>query len=232
MAATLNDVLTYSRTLCQTSSNGLTDSAGIAFANDALGEMTKDLLERDIDAVGTQEAYTALTTNNPNTYAWPDDMYSLKTVEVDFTGAGGQQFLQAQAVDVANIQFVSFDYLRANQPTTMPLFDNRGNTFEIFPRPTSAQGTVRIFYFKQPTDFTSTADLISYPQSLDYRCLSAKIAYFYQLSLDKGGKATKGKATDFDADYERRMNKIIKILMPPSQAPIQATQVQLSGWNF
>src|SRR5882724_6151136 len=134
----VSDVITYARQLSQTDSNGISDTLGIAFTNDALQDYIRDLIDRGIDAAQTQESYADLTTNNPNTYLWPSDMFALKTIEIDFTGAGGQNFLQAQQYDVANIQNVSFSYLRVNQPSTMPIIDNRGDTFELAPIPTTA----------------------------------------------------------------------------------------------
>lgn len=231
--ANVEAALTYARQLAQTDSNGISDTLGLAFANDAKQDFVRDLVERNIDAAQTSESYADLTTDNPNTYAWPDDMFALKTIEVDFTGAGGSNFLAAQQYDVSNIQFVSFSYLRVNQPTTIPLFDNRGDTFEIVPVPTAAvTGGLRIFYYLAPSDYSAISETIEYPISLDYRCLSAKMAYLYALSLEKGGMASQGLATDYEADYQRRLKKIIRILAPSSQQPIQPTPLRLSGWAY
>lgn len=231
--STVNDVLTYARQLSSTDSNGISDTLGIAFTNDALQDFIRDLVDRGIDAAQTYEAYADLTTNNPNTYLWPSDMFALKTIEVDFTGSGGQNFLQAQQYDVSNIQNVSFSYLRVNQPSSIPLFDNRGDTFELAPIPPApVTGGLRIFYYLLPTDFTTTADTITYPITLDYRCLAAKVSYFYALSLEKGGRTTGGQAADFEAEYQRRLNKIITILAPGSKQPIQPTPLQDSGWEY
>ena len=144
--ATLSNALTYARQLAQTDSNGISDTLGMAFANDALQNMTRSLIERGIDAAQVGEAFTTLTTSDTpvGQFEWPDGMFALKTVEVDYSGSGGQNYLQAQALDVANIQFASWDYLRANQPTNMPLYDNRGDTGEVFPSPLSSV-LLRIF---------------------------------------------------------------------------------------
>lgn len=236
MSNTVDDVLTYARQLAQTDSNGISDTLGLSFANDALQNMTRAMFARDIDAAQTAEAYTSITPsdNPPGQFAWPDDMYALKTVEVDWTGAGGQNFIQAQPVDVSNIQFVSFDYLRKNQPTTWPLFDNRGDTGEIFPT-TTVTATVRIFYFKKPTEYTLTSDSILYPQSLDYRCLSARVAALYALSLGQTGMKNRYSVSvmsAFETEYQKRLDDIINILAPSSQQPIQATPIQISGWQY
>lgn len=231
--ATAEDIITYARVLAQTDSNGITDDAGLAYANDSLQDFTRELIARDIDAAQTQEAYTPTTTNNPNTYAWPTDMYALKTIEVDFTGTGGQNYLQATSLDVANIQNVSFDWLRLNQSAGSPLFDNRGDTFEIFPVPPVATAAgLRIFYYLQPTEFANLSSTVTYPMTLDYRCLSAKVAYLYALTLDKGGITSGGLAADMEAEYQKRLKKIIEILAPGTQQPIQPTPLAMTGWNY
>lgn len=238
--ATVLDAITYARQLCQTDSGALSDSLGLAFANDALQDFTRTLIENKIDAAQTIEAYATIlpTDNPPGRFAWPTDMYSLKTIEVNFNGSAQSDYLQATAMDVANIQNQSFDWLRLNQSVRTPLFDNRGDTAEIFPTPTSTT-TVRIFYFQQPTEFSSTASTISYPLSLDYRCIACKIANLFETSLEKSGLAMNrgkvfatGQAALFDRMYQDRLDKIVQILAPASQQPITPTPLIITGWQF
>lgn len=229
MSTTVSNVITYARQLAQTDSNGISDTLGIAFCNDALQNMTRSLLERGLDAAQTQESYTNLTTTSPNTYAFPSDMFALKTIEVNFTDSSQNNFLQAERVDIANLQGkTSFDFLRVNQSTQSPLFDNRGNTYEIFPTPAIAvTNGIKLFYFLTPTEYTATSDTISYPQSLDYRCLAARVAALYAISQGKLDiMATCSK------EYETRLNDIISILAPGSQQPIKPQKLRLTGWNF
>lgn len=236
MATIVSDVITYARQLAQTDSNGLTDTLGLAFANDALQNMTRELVSRNIDAAQTQETYTNLATTSPNTYAWPPDMFSLKTIEVNMTDGNQQNYLQAMPVEIANLQDMSFDWLRVNQPTSSPLFDNRGNTYEIFPTPKLAvTGGIRLFYFLTPTEYVTTSSSVVYPQTLDYRCLSARVATLYALSLDKTGMKNKysiSVMSAFENEYKERLAGIIKILAPSSQQPIQPTPLSISGWQF
>jgi hypothetical protein len=226
---TVLNVLTYARQLAQTDSNGISDTAGIAFTNDALQNMTRSLLERGIDASQTQETYCDLGVQSPNTYAWPSDMWALKTIEINFTDTSANNYIQAEQVDIANLQGrTSFSYLRTNQPTSYPLVDNRGDTYEIFPTPltTNSQG-IRIFYFLTPTEYTATSDTISYPQNLDYRCLAARVSALYKTSLgDMNG------ATVFNTEYDKRLQDIIKILAPGTQQPIKPQKLRLTGWNY
>lgn len=227
--ATVNSVITYARQLAQTDTGGITDTLGIAFSNDALQNMTRSLLEKGIDASQTQEAYTDITTNSPNTYAWPSDMFALKTIEVNFTDTSSNNYIQAERVDVSNLQGdTSFSFLRANQPQKSPLVDNRGDTYEIFPTPvtTNSQG-IRLFYFLTPTEYTATSDTITYPQSLDYRCLAARVAGLYAIS-----QGQLEIAQTCDKEYKDRLNDIIRILAPGSQQPIKPQKLRLTGWNF
>ena len=228
MATSILSAITYAQQLAQTDSNGIGSVAGLGFYNDALQTMTRDLINRGIDAAQTQEAYRDLTTSNPNTYLWPSDMYALKTIEVNWGDNTPQNYLQATTVDVANIQQMSFSWLRTNQSQQQPLFDNRGDQFEIFPTPqiSNTQG-IRIFYFLTPTEATSVEQAINYPQTLDYRALSAKIASLYYKS-----QSDQEMAALYEQEYLTRIDKIIKILAPGTQQPISPTPLMLTGWNL
>jgi len=220
--------ITFSQQLAQTDSNGIGSVLGLAFYNDALQTMTRDLINRGIDAAQTQEAYRNLTTDSPNTYLWPTDMYALKTIEINWSDAEEQNFIQAKPIDVSNIQRESFSWLRANQSQQYPLFDNRGDQFEIFPTPTSPNNNgIRIFYFLTPTEVTNVGQAINYPQTLDYRALSAKMAALYYKS-----QKNEKMAAIYDAEYLTRIDKIIKILAPSSQQPISPQSLSLTGWSY
>lgn len=228
MATSVLSALTYAQQLAQTDSNGIGSVLGLALYNDALQTMTRDLVARDIDAAQTQESYTNLTTSSPNTYAWPPDMFMLKTIEVNFQDQTQQNYLQVTPMDVANIQVKSFDWLRANQDIGNPLFDNRGDTFEIFPTPkvANSQG-IRIFYYLTPTEALDVGTGIQYPQTLDYRALSCLIASRYYKSQNDINMATV-----YAQEYQDRIGKIINILAPSSQQPITPQPLAITGWNF
>lgn len=224
----VSDVITYARQLCQTDSNGLSDTVGLAFSNDALQNITREMLNRNIDAAQTQESYTSMTTNNPNTYAWPVDMFSLKTIELNYTDQTQQNYLQATELDVSNIQNTSFDWLRVNQNQSQPLFDNRGDTFEIFPLPSFANTNgVRIFYFLTPSEYSSTSSSINYPQSLDYRMLGCRVAALYAIS-----QSDMNMYQVAEAEYSKRLHDIIAILAPSSQQPTKPNRLVQTGWNL
>lgn len=218
----------YAQQLAQTDSNGIGSVFGLSLYSDSLQTFHRDLLNRGIDASQTQEAYRDLTTTSPNTYLWPSDMYMLKTIEVNWQDNTAQNYLQAMPLDVANIQGVSFSWLRSNQTQQSPLFDNRGDQFEIFPTPqvANSQG-IRIFYYLTPTEPADVGQPISYPVTLDYRAISCKMAALYYKSQNDPEMAQV-----YDGEYGMRVDKIIKILAPGTQQPITPTPLQISGWQY
>lgn len=228
MATSVLSAIQYAQQLTQTDSNGIGSVLGLALYSDALQTFHRDLLNKNIDASQTQEAYRDLTTTSPNTYLWPSDMYMLKTIEVNWQDTTEQNYLQASPLDVANIQSVSFSYLRSNQDRTQPLFDNRGDQFEIFPTPqvSNSQG-IRIFYYLTPTEPTDVGQPIQYPLTLDYRAASCKMASMYYKSQNDVDMAAV-----YEKEYLERVEKIIKILAPGTQQPITPQPLQISGWNY
>lgn len=228
--ATLANVLAYARAQAQTDSNGLTDTAGIIFANEALLDFRRLLIQAGVDASQLQEAYRDGTVGT-GTYLYPTDMFWLKAIELNYTNTAGANYVTATQVDVANLPGnQSFGALRANASPGAPYFDDRGDWYEIFPTPTAATNVsqmIRIFYFLKPTEFTATSNTIAYPDSLDYRILGWRIASDYLYSL---GKIDQGDA--FDLKYQERVRQLIATLARGSQQPIQATPLQITGWEF
>lgn len=158
-------------------------------------------------------------------------MFFLKAIECNYVNTNAQDYKTAQQVDVSNISgMTSFSWLRENADQQNPQFDDRGDWFEIFPTPdasTSLSQLIRIFYFQEPTEYTSTSDTISYPVSLDYRILGWRIASNYYYSLNK---IPEGDA--FNQKYEERVQELIGTLGRGSQQPITATTVPITGWEF
>lgn len=232
MATSILAAINYAQQLSQTDSLGIGSVAGLGFYNDALQTMTRDMLNRGLDAAQTRESYADLVipsvVSDGARFAWPPDMYALKTIEINWQDQTAQNYLQAMPMDVANIQGVSYSYLRSNQSQQSPLFDNRGDTFEIFPVPqiSNSKG-LRIFYYITPTEATDVGQAINYPQTLDYRALSCKMASLYYKS-----QSDPNMAQIYDQEYGQRLDKIIKILAPGTQQPITPTPLQISGWNY
>lgn len=228
--ATLSTALTFARTQAQTDSNGLTDTAGIVFANEALLDFANRLITDGVDASGTQESY-ATAVANQGTYSYPSNMWRLKTISLNLRDTIQQNYLQATQVDVSNLpDNGSFQWLRVNAAIDNPYFDDRGNTFEIFPTPTSGMNltnAIYIFYFLEPTEFTATSDTISYPASLDYRILGWRIAANYLTSL-----GDLNRAQIFNQTYETKLKELVKTLGAGSQTPIQPQTIPWTGWQF
>ncbi len=236
--STLNDALSYARAQSQTDSNGLSDTKGIQFANEALVDFRRRLIASGVDASSLQEAYRDGVAGT-GTYLYPTDMFWLKTIELNYVDTAPGNYINATQVDVANIpNNRSFSWLRANASPTDPYFDDRGDWYEIFPTPTSAHNVsqiIRIFYYLKPTEFVSTSDTISYPESLDYRILGWRIAanYLYSIGASVGsGRNVHLMGDKFIEKYEERVKQLIATLARGSQQPLQATGIQLTGFEF
>jgi hypothetical protein len=225
---TLSTILAFARTQCQTDSNGLTDANGIIFANEALLDFHRNLIDKGVDASQIQEAYADITAN-VGTYLYPSNMFFLKAIELNTTDQTAQNYLPVEQVDASNLPGnTSFSWLRSNQSSASPLFDDRGDWFELFPTPTTgnSQG-IRILYFLTPTEFAATSDTVSYPDSLDYRALGWRIAANYKRSL-----LDFNSAQAFDNEYTNHMTQISRTLARGTQQPTQASPIRDAGWNY
>lgn len=233
LMAILSDILTFSRKQAKTDSNGLTDASGIVFANEALSDFHLKLIERGIDASQLQEAYRDGAVN-VGTYLYPTDLFFLKAIELNYQDTSPENYKRASQVDVSNLQSnMSFGWLRKNGSTLEPQFDDRGDWYEIFPTPVTGNNVsqlIRLFYFLKPTDYSATSDTVSYPESLDYRIIGWRIAADYLYSLATPASMAKGDV--FDAKYEDKVNRLVKILGRGTQQPTQAKQLGVTGFEF
>lgn len=227
---TLNTILTYSRAQAQTDNNGLTDTNGVIFANEALQDFHRKLTAAGVDASQIQESFTNGTANQ-GTYLYPTDMLFLKAIEVNFTDTNTQNYLIAEQIDVSNTpNHQSFSWLRANQSVQFPKFDDHGDWFEIFPTPIGSNNLTnmfRIFYFLQPTQYSTTSDNVSYPENLDTSILGWRIAASYYYSLNKMEEGDM-----FNNKYEERVKQYVATLGRGVQTPMQATVIQDTGWQY
>jgi hypothetical protein len=228
--ATLQDPITFARRVAQTDSNGLTDAKAIEFANEALVDFHREMVSRGVDASQVQESYQSATADT-GTYLYPDDMFFLKAIECNYSDTSTDNYVTAEQMDVSNLAGDrSFSWLRKHQSHVLPLFDDRGDWFEIFPTPTSAHNVtdlLRIFYFLEPTPYTATTDTLSYPVTLDSRILGWRIASTYLKSLGSWESAV-----PFDQEYEKRINQLVKTLSRGVQSPMKATVYQDTGWQY
>jgi len=234
--ATLSNVITFSRAQAQTDSNGLTDANAIIFANSRLVDFHRQLINSGVDASQLQEAYCDAvipTAGNGTTLAYPTDCLALKTIEVNYQNTNAQDYIRANQVDVANLSGQNaFSYLRQYASTQSPQFDDRGDWYEIFPAFQSGNNTsqaIRLFYYLKPTEYTSTGDTISYPESIDYRILGFGVCSDYYNSLNKFEEALA-----FENKYQDRVKQYISTLGRGSSQPIQPSSLDVgdNGWQF
>lgn len=233
--ATLSNVLTFSRTQAQTDSVGLTDTNGIVFANEALVDFHRRLTRHGVDASQLQETYiptvTPAVSGNGSTFVYPSDCLALKTISINYQDTVSSNYKIADQIDVSNTpNQVSFEWLRINQSTFYPKFDDRGDWYEVFPAFTSSHNltnAIRLFYYLKPTEYTSVSDTIAYPESQDIRIIGWRIVANYWKSQEKWESATGA-----DTEYDKRVTEYISTLARGSQQPITATPIQSSGWEF
>lgn len=234
----LQTIINYARAQVQTDSNGLTDAKAIIFANEALQDFHRRLVAQGIDASQTQEAYTSGTVNQ-GTYLYPPDMLFLKAIEVNYTDTTQQNYLPVTQIDVSNLSGgKSFSWYRANQSTQWPLFDDRGDQFEIFPTPLNSNNLTnmfKIFYFLQPTQYIAVSDTVAYPENLDTTILGWRICadYLYSLgSITGGGRNVHLLGDSFNMKYDERVKQYIATLGRGIQTPMEAVPIQDSGWSY
>lgn len=232
--AVVSDVLAFARLQAQTDSNGLSDADGIIYANEALMDFHRKLLFKGIDALGLQEAYRDASVpaeGNGSTFLYPTDALFLKTIEVNFNNTNPSDYIRAEQVDHSNLPAgTSFSWLRINASTQAPKFADNGDWYEIFPAFKSGNNTsqaIRLIYFLKPTEYTSVADTVAYPASLDYRILGERVAANYCRELrDFPG------ADAFDIEYNRKVSEFVATLGRGAQQPLQATVPVMTGWEF
>ena len=226
--STIATVLNFSRAQAQTDSNGLTDTNGLIFANEAKSDFRRRLTTAGVDAAQLQEADQDIS-DTVGTYLYPTDMAWLKAIELNYGDSTATNYITAEQVDVSNLpNHTSFSWLRLNASQDRPYFNDMGDWFEIFPTPTSTNASgMRIWYFLQPSEYSATTDTISYPELLDYRILGWRICSNYYKSLNKFNEAT-----FFDLEYEKRVADLIKTLGQGTQQPLTSTGIQMSGWEF
>jgi hypothetical protein len=236
MSTTVSQLLTYCELKTQAGTGNLNSATvGLKLLNEAMLDMRMEMIKRGIDASQTQESYVASVSppsaNNGSTFAYPSDMFALKSIEVNMTDSSAQNYVLATQVDVSNIPGqASFSWLRLNQPTLSPLFDDRGDTFEIFPSfsvATNTTNAIRIFYYLTPTEYASTSDTLTYPDSLNVYLLGTKICSLFYESLNKFADAD-----NWNIKYNAGLNKLNTTLAQGSKQPLQPTGLTLTGYEF
>ena len=241
--STVQNILDFARAQSQTDSNGLTDTNGIIFVNEALVDFNRRLVAGGVDAASIVEAYcdgaAPSASGNGSTFLYPPDLMFLKAIEINYTDNNPGNYIKADQVDVSNLSGQnSFSYLRQNASTLHPKFDDHGDWYEVFPSFQSGNNlsqAIRLFYFQKPTEYTATSDTVTYPVSLDYRILGWRVAadYLYSLGATSGsGRSIHLIGDTFNAKYDERVKQLIATLGRGAQQPIKAEPLQITGWEY
>lgn len=232
----LSSVVTFARTQAQTNSDGLSDDNALIYANEALEDFHRQLVTRGVDASQLVET-SILGVVNQGVYDYPSkpaSVLALKTIELNYTDTTQSNYKVAQQVDVSNLPGqVSFNWLRANASPQNPQFDDRGDKFEIFPTPTSANDVTslaRLFYFAKPSIYTALANTVNYPENLAVGILGFRIAASYKYSLQ--GQDNYATGDKLNAKYQEQVNQYVENLGKGSQQPLQATPLPITGFQF
>ena len=228
--STLTDAINFARANTQVDTNGLTDANGLIWGNASMMDIRRTFIENGIDAAQVQEAYRSITAGQ-GTYLYPSDMFYLKTMELNYQDTNQQNYKTANQIDVSNLPNTtqggtSFDWMRVNQPITSPLYDDRGDWYEIFPTPVSANNlisSVKLFYYLQPTPYTTVSDTLAYPETLDYRILGKRIQMYYLRSLARIDEAK--------IIGDESMNDIIKLAKMLGTGEQQPQSTQGIAWT-
>lgn len=236
MSISVSTLLAYVETKTQAGTGTLNNTGtGIPMLNEALLDFRSELIKRNIDGSQTQESYLPTVTKpasgQGSTFAYPTDMYFLKTIEINMTTGSTNDYVQAQIMDVSNTPSqVSFDWLRLNQDMNQPMVDDRGDTFEVFPSFTNATNltnAIKIIYYLTPTPYVNTSDTLTYPDTLDWYVLANKVAVIYYESLNKFTEADV-----WEQKYQKRLAKLIVTEAEGSQQPLNVQQLPTTGWEF
>lgn len=236
MATQLSTPIQYARQIANTNSSSLTDSKAIAYATDALFVSRKEFAKYGVDAGEIAEVYFTPTAgvgvyNYPDGTGTPPPLYLLKAIEVNFNNTAQSNYLPAKKLDVSNTPAgYSFDYIRVNQSTLLPLYDDHGNNFEIFPTPQANMNLVnaiKLIYFIQPVPFVAVTDGIGFPESNDPNILGYGIAANYLRSIFKYDEADK-----LEAKMLQKVATTVQTFGTGGQMPTSPASIPWTGGEF
>lgn len=231
--ATIQDAITYANQKVQGNGN-ISAVTGVAFYNEANTDFHLEMIKRGVEASQIQESYrdaTVATPPNGSTFLYPDDMLSLKIITVNYWNTSQADYAEAQQIDVGNTQKnTAFEWLRVYQDMENPLWDDRGDWFELFPAFNATMNLVqaiRIFYYLKPPVYSAISDLIVYPESLDYYIHANKMVNLYLESIEKFDEAAY-----YQKVYLQRIERLVETLVRGEDKPIAANGLGMTGWQF
>jgi hypothetical protein len=231
---TVQDVIDYANTQIQ-GDNNINSVSGLAFYNAANLDFHSDMIHAEADASEIQEAYRDVTvpaqspTTQGSTFLYPSDMWVLKKITVNYTDTTEQNYVACTDIKTSNTEEnTSFEFLRQNQPTDSPLFEDRGDWFEVFPTFTAGNNlsqALRIFYFLYPTVYTSASQDLVYPETLDPICHAFKLVEYYYDSIQQDDRADR-----FAKKYKARFDSMLLPTLNRGESGPVVTQMS-TGWT-
>jgi len=236
MAVTLATPIQFARQIVDTNSQSLTDPKAIAYATDTLFEIRRAFAEAGVDAGKVAEVVFSPTAGI-GVYNYPDGtgtapaFFAMKAVGINFNNQAQGNYLPAAKFDPSNPpQGYSVDYLRVNQSTQNPLWDDKGSFFEIIPTPQANMNltnAVKIMYFIQPSPYVTVNDVLDYPESIDPYILAYGIAEKHLESLGKDDMAAAKRKKMLE-----KMSGIVPTLGKEGQGSMTPQSISLTGGEF
>lgn len=233
MSTTVTQVISYANSKIQGNGN-ITATNGLTFLNDGNLDFHLDMINGGVEASQIQEAYrdaSVAPANQGSTFLYPTDMLALKILTVNYTDTTTQNYIETTQVDVGNTSGnQAFEWLRVNADTQNPLFDDRGDWYELFPAFTTAMNltrAIRMFYYLTPTPYTSGSDTLNYPESIDYYIIGNKVLQLYYESIEKFDIADA-----YEKKYTKRVKRLLNTLVRGEDKPIQTSMLPLTGYEF
>lgn len=231
--STVQTVTDYANVKIQGNGN-ISSDQGVLFASEAKLDYRAELIKRGVEAAQIQEAYrdaVVPTEGQGSTFLYPDDMFFLKQISVNYSDTTIQNYIIPRVVDIGNTQQnLSFEFLRQNQPIEDPLLDGRGDWFELFPTFTSQMNLTKaiwIFYYLQPTVYSASTDALEYPETVDPYVLSEKMISLYYERQEKFDKAAY-----YQKRYLDRVARVVNTLVRDVDRPVTTEGLGLTGYEF
>lgn len=230
--ATLSQSIALGRRWAGANSSSLVDAAAIDFANEALLEYRRELIKGGVKAGQTQESYmTPLAGVAQYNYNTNPQQWLLWAIEVNYNNTSQNNYVPAKKASAANTPAqTSFDWLRVNQSIMIPLYDDSGQFFEVFPTAQANFNLVnafRMIFIVQPTPYATTGDTLAWPEALDYSILSARIAANQLRAIFKFAEADK-----FDALFMNKIKGQVGLLAQGGQQPTTPQSIPWTGAEF
>lgn len=230
--ATLATPIQFARSIVGSNSSSLDDTRAIIWATDGLLEYRRTLIQMGAAVGQTQESYmTPLAGVAQYNYNTSPQQWMLKAIEVNYNSTNQQDYKPAGKADTSNTpQTLSFDWLRVNQSIQVPLYNDSGSFFEVFPTPQSNMNLTNAFkmiFYVQPTPYATTGDTLAFPEQTDPNVLGYWIAAAFLRSLSRFDAADR-----LEAKGMKKAREQAALWGMQGQQPTTPSSIPWSGGNF